>query len=160
MNKYNYNIIISIISSQSYNVENTRFEEFMELYEGLNRLEKSGEVLYEEISKFIKAHSAREGGNLKPEHLERLYRLFLHVLDQAKPIFKFEDKEGLNREYGRKTTILLTVLFDMLMEKYPHVVVIGSRSLKSYLIADDNVSSSIAVLPYDDRDLKMEIGHS
>lgn len=38
MNKYNYNIIISIITSQSYTVENTKFDEFFELFESLNSL--------------------------------------------------------------------------------------------------------------------------
>lgn len=38
MNKYNYNILISIITSQTYTVENTRFDEFFELFETLNSL--------------------------------------------------------------------------------------------------------------------------
>jgi len=29
MNKYNYNILISIITTQTYTVENTKFMEFM-----------------------------------------------------------------------------------------------------------------------------------
>ncbi len=32
MNKYNYNIIISIITSQTYTIENTKFDELLELF--------------------------------------------------------------------------------------------------------------------------------
>lgn len=64
MNKYNFNIIISIITSQTYTVENTRFDEFIELFEALNGLEKSGEILYEELNKFLKNYVAKQNGNL------------------------------------------------------------------------------------------------
>lgn len=38
MNKYNYNIVISIITSQTYTLENTKFDELFELFEALNSL--------------------------------------------------------------------------------------------------------------------------
>ena len=47
MNKYNYNIIISIVISQNYSIENTRFDELFELFEGLNAYEQCGEVMYD-----------------------------------------------------------------------------------------------------------------
>lgn len=54
MNKYNYNILISIITSQQYSIENTRLEELLELFRSLNQLEKSGEILYDELTRYLK----------------------------------------------------------------------------------------------------------
>lgn len=90
MNKYNYNIIISIIASQSYTVENTKFDELFELFETLNSLEKSGEILYDEMCKFLKQYVTKEGGAIKQPEIERIFKVFLHVIEQVKPIYKYE----------------------------------------------------------------------
>ena len=65
MNKYNYNIIISIIISQNYNIDNTRFDELLELFEGLNAVEQCGEVLYDELAKYLRTCLNRQENNLK-----------------------------------------------------------------------------------------------
>lgn len=81
MNKYNYNIIISIVISKNYSIDNCKFDEIMELFEQLNAYEQCGEVMYDELAKFLKAHSMRQENNkLKPEEVERIYKLFQHVL--------------------------------------------------------------------------------
>lgn len=56
MNKYNYNVLIIFISSQSYNIDNTTLSEFIELVNVLNKLEMSGEVLFDDITKYLKLY--------------------------------------------------------------------------------------------------------
>lgn len=56
MNKYNYNVLIIFISSQSYNIDNTTLSEFIELVNVLNKLERSGEVLFDDITKYLKLY--------------------------------------------------------------------------------------------------------
>jgi hypothetical protein len=64
MNKYNYNILIIFISSQSYTLENTKLADFIQLIDVLNKLERSGEVLYDDITKYLKQYYANIQGNI------------------------------------------------------------------------------------------------
>ena len=51
-------------------------------------------------------------------------------------------------------------MFDILLEKYPQVLLIGSKFIKGYLITDESISSSVAILPYDAREIKPDINGS
>jgi hypothetical protein len=49
------------------------------------------------------------------------------------------------------------VLFDTLLDKYPQVVVSGMKFVKNYLLCDEANSYTVATLPHDDREIKLEV---
>ena len=49
------------------------------------------------------------------------------------------------------------MLFDTLLDKYPQVVVSGMKFVKNYLLCDEANSLTVATLPHDDREIKLEV---
>lgn len=70
-------------------------------------------------------------------------------MEQTTPVHKYEEKEGLNREFGKKTTYLVNVLMDLLIDTYPEVVVKARRFMRNYLMMEE--MASVFPLPCDDR---------
>lgn len=44
------------------------------------------------MSKYLKGFIAKEDYSLKEKDLKRIYNAFLQVIEQAKPIYKYEEK--------------------------------------------------------------------
>ncbi len=69
--------------------------------------------------------------------------MFKYVVDQARPIYKYESRDGLNKEFGKRSISLINILFDILLSIYPQVAIQGAKYLKGYFNPDDSSNSTV-----------------
>lgn len=113
------------------------------------------------MSKFLKSYLGKEKEKFKTEQLANIYKIFLHVIDQAKPLYKYQEKQGLNKEFTKKTASLLNILIQILLQKYPQVIFIAHKFIRNYILSDDGANSSFLIaFQLDDRDIHIQTGNS
>lgn len=89
--------------------------------------------MYDELARYLRQYLAQTHCQFTDSEFQGLYRLLGMVIDQSKPVFKYEEKDGLNKESGKRTIALVNILLEILLDKYPHISISASTYIKNYI---------------------------